>query len=370
MDYPNPFEKNQNKRKACETGKEVDDSIMKRMKWIVCICLVLAFCLSLCACGAVSDENINSFLRSLSKSEEYNDFDATKSVETLTRCLKNDSFPQLLNQYLMNLITSGDYDSAVQLISHLEGLQYPTDDLTAILDASILGELDKYSNIKDINDVLDIIRHLCEQNYSSENLKSGFLKWLEENKIRALEGNPVDMIAYIEIAKSCSDSIPYTSVIDCFPYAELKKYFESNGEKAIVVDGEGGYYDERKEESPDESYWYDPLSMKKVQSGCVGTYQYEKEHLYFGDFMEARTTKYWYGSALGDSCNEYQTDLYLQGEYVGNSNSLSMYVLEDESFPNNNVYYLTTADDVLIASVEKARIIFIHNWKMVAVAYE
>ena len=356
--------------KAHETGKKFDASIMKRIKWIVCICLVLAFCLSLCACGAVSDEDVNSFLHSLSKSEEYNNFDATTSAETLDRCLKNDSFPQLLNQYLMNLITSRDYDSAVQLISHLEVLQYPTDDLTAILDASILEKLDKYSNIEDINKVIDVVRDLCEQNYSSENLKSGFLKWLEENKTRALEGNPADMIAYIEIAKSCSDNIPYTSVIDCFPYAELKEYFESNGKKAIVSDGEGGYYDERKEESPDESYWYDPLSMKKVQRGSVGTYQHKKTHLYFGDFMEVSASKYWYGTARGDSCNEYRTDLYLQGEYVGNSNCLSMYVLEVESFPNNNVYYLTTADDVLIASVEKARIIFIHNKEMVAVAYE
>ena len=236
--------------------------------------------------------------------------------------------------------------------------------------ASILEKLDKYSNIEDINKVLDVIRDLCAQDYSSENLKSGFLKWLEEYKTRALEGDPADMMAYIEIAKSCSNGIPYISVIDCFPYAEMKKYFESNGKKAIVSDGEGGYYDGRKEEFSDESYWYDPLSMERVSRGSVGTYQHKKEHLYFGDFMEARTTKYWYGSALGDSCNEYQTALYLQGEYVGNSNSLSMYVLEDESFPNNNVYYLTTPDDILVASVERARIIFIHANEMVAVEYE
>lgn len=343
---------------------------MKRMKQIVCVCWVLAFCLSLCACGAVSDEDVNSFLHSLSESEKYYSFDATKSAETLNRCLKNDSFPQLLNQYVTDLITSRDYDSVVQLISHLEVLQYPTDDLTGILDASILEKLDKYSDIEDINKVLDVMRNLCAQDYSSENLKSGLLKWLEEYKTRALEGDPADMMTYIEIAKSCADDIPYTSVIECFPYAELKKYFESNGIKAIVSDGEGGYYDGRKEESPDESYWYDPLSMKKVSSGSVGTYQHEEKHLYFGDFMEVSTSKYWYGTERGDSCNEYQTDLYLQGEYVGNSNSLSMYVLEYESFPNNNVYYLTTADDVLIASVEKARIIFIHNWEMVAAAYE
>ena len=343
---------------------------MKRMKQIVCICVAFAFCLSLCACGAISDEDINSFLHSLSRSEEYFDFDAVKSAETLNKCLKNDSFPQLLNQYVTDLITSRDYDSVVPLISHLEALQYPTDNLTGILDASILEKLDKYSNIEDINKVLDVIRDLCAQDYSSENLKSGFLKWLEEYKTRALEGDPADMKAYIEIAKSCSNGIPYISVIDCFPYAEMKKYFESNGKKAIVSDGEGGYYDGRKEEFSDESYWYDPLSMERVSRGSVGTYQHEEEHLYFGDFMEVSTSEYWYGTERGDSCNEYRSYLYLQGKYVGNSNFISMPILEYESFPNNNVYYLTTPDDILVASVERARIIFIHDNEMVAVEYE
>lgn len=338
------------------------------MKKVLCFIWVFAICLSLCACSfPISDEEINSFLSSLSDSK---DFAVETSEKTLEKSLESENFSNLLNQHLEKLISEENYDSAVQLISRLDTLNYPTESLTAFLDSKVLEILESSVDIEEVDQALKIIRRLSRDNYVSENLKARFQQWLDAFQAKAFCGDATEMISYIELVKSYMDDIAYTSIIECFPYLEMKEYFESKGTKAIVYNEQGGYYDAIRTEFEDEDYWYSPLFGERSRSGSVGTYHHTVTHRFGGDFMELSTSKYWYNTDRNDSNNSYSTELYFKGEYIGNANRLDLYTLERESFVIDNLYYIQSDNDILIASVEDARIIIIHDKEMVTIAYE
>lgn len=338
------------------------------MKKVIALILVFATSLLLCSCSAfISEKDMNTFLSSLSDSRY---FDEEASAATLEKCTNTKEFPALLESHMSNLLAEEEYESSINLISRLNTLGYSSENLCTALDTNILNLLNNSQTEDETIKALKVIKGLSRNNYSSENLINQFREWVFNRRDAAFEGEASDMINYVELVKSRLDGNDYVTIIECFPYHEMKNYIESNGSKAVTLDNNGGYYDNTKGSYEDESYWYSPLENKKSSKGSVGTYYHEVSHEFLGDFMLASTTKYWYETARNDSSNSYSTEMYFKGEYIGNNGQLDFYTLEYEIFPTNNVYYLQSDNDYMIAYIREGNIIIIHQCEMVTIAYE
>lgn len=358
-----------------------------------------------------SDNEIIELLHSMSSVDTIGEMDMNSDMvrDTFKMSVRSKNFPALVMSHIEDLIDNQEYERVEWLLTKFYIFEYPVQEKIPGLDQAIVTELEQLATERDYDNIcallgplmesrwgnlsfsfensdltkfeqlvveglenhldewskgMDFLDNLNRLEYHSEYLKTAVSDWLKRVGTYVFSKNVSEVASYIEQVKDDLDENYYASIINCFPYQELKTYIESNGIKAITEDNAGGYYDSLKNEYEDEDYWYDPLSKRKSRSGSVGEYHYTLSHMFFGDFMMVERAKFWYGT---DSDSSYSCYVEYMGKDLGSTYRIDwLYIL----LKAENVYIMREDDVIVLFVIEDAQIIIVSDEEMVTVAYE
>ncbi len=288
------------------------------MKKAISILLVLIMLLSLAACSA-TQEDANSFVVSMVKKAE--DCKIASSINSIwlnnvdqKNLEKLQKKPDLLSVAFADKIADSSYDflSCCKLVLVLEKV-----------------------GIRD------------------EAVKEQFRIRLENEQARVFSASDSELAEYINRVEWVENSKYYVSIIDYFPYSEMKDAIQTLCENVICQDGIGGYYDSRKSDYPDEHYWYSPLFETKQAKGEVGFQEITITNLFVGDLIVSVTQKVFYDTKPSDYGNSVSARFCYKDRYVSSDYKLITKFLENAKtentyFAGKNLFLIVNTGSITV----------------------
>lgn len=228
---------------------------------------------------------------------------------------------------------------AITLFGCLDHLGYDVDQIRPDFENFIIDTISDYGASGDFRSVSFVISKLDRFNIENDNIKISFSDILRQIQTDVFNGSSsIDIGDYIDTVEDNLSSSYYASILECFPYEEMLNYIKTNGTPVISTDGRGGFYDRRKGEFINESYWVDPLARVKLKKGEIGTYQYTKEHTLFGDFRVEIESEHWYQTPSSDPNNSLTARLYCkEGLLSKDYETITLFL---RKINDSNCYYL------------------------------
>ena len=289
------------------------------MKKFVALILALTMVFALCGC-VMKKEEIPSFLDELADkayTENHNDKQLAKRFQKAT---KNDEFDSVVSFYLEECSEADEFEKCV----------------------NIAGILDYYA-------------------YNSESIRNQFNNCVDRERSLLFQERDDRMSNFIETIEEIKETSYYLSIIDFFPYEEMKEAITTNADLVICEIGSGGFYDTNDGEEKDESYWWSPLLNERARSGEVGYEKITKFNLFAGDFDVTMRTEVFYGTSPGDYGNSTSASLYYKGILISSNyntidNFLSMCSTGNVFYWGNgesdNVFFIIGNDKITVYNGE------------------
>lgn len=339
---------------------------------VVAVCLIVGLFVF-----RVPKMKIRSLVYDLTE-QPYEVFRDEKRVQDAKDFVKYEYYEETILNYLTayrNMEPTEDgyrqeaLKKAVKLVYYLNRLEYSDPDVDNAFQQFVLDEMQVYMDARDFDTVVRTISLLDENEIQNEVIKNAFQIHLNNTRAAALSSSGwIALSDYMWRVNSFLDGSYYTSILECYPYDDMINYIQENGQLVITESGLGGYYDNMADKYDNESYWYDPLSKRKVEEGSIGTYQYKEEHILCGDFRVEITSQYWYMTNKSDDINYLHASLYYkEKEEARDYQEITAFL---RKITGDNCYCVDLGDDDYMFFVLEKDQITIMDYHMFAIAYE
>lgn len=358
------------------------------MKRVIALLLILIMMCTMCGCGVnqkKADYLVNKFIGLFIEAEMSSDKfynlhnlpenkrDYEKFKDNLdTKAIKN----ALLGK-LEEISEKKNADELMALVYLLKYVGYKDADVSKAWAETTAVVIRNLQDSSDFETVFHFIRML--DNYTDrykiakeDAIREAFGEYLDV-VIKSINNNSSDysIVDYCHFYAFYLEDLAeneFVNLIDYFPYKEMAVCVKANGEKVIVKQNAGGYYDDKQSDYENEDYWYSPLDGKKTRSGSVGTYRVQETYLFEGDFMVRVNSKYWYDTPSSDPNNSLRASLNYKGNYVsGEYWDIQSFLQRAEQ---GETYYICDSDgDEMFFVLEKDRISILDSSASFSIAY-
>ncbi len=274
--------------------------------------------------------------------EEFFDDEIYTSIkEDAAQVFKSEKKTQQLEELVLQTLASsplsteqGDWDNLNEIyrltkaLQHMEYAEYRNENVRNAFKerfTNYLTDVLKDGNLKHIANICDDY-FVMDYYYSPQDLltKELFLSATENMRNEAFSSGDMNLImSYISDIAYCLEKIPTLQFAEILPADTLIPLLTKDAEPIIVKDGQGGYYDDKKEEYDNHSGDVSALGVDVAKKHIIYSFS--------GDFM-TKSSSVRYTRKNGTDLEESQLSRY-------DKSSSTIYYCGEEIQVNKDYFY-------------------------------